>query len=144
MNEQQLKELKHVGTIIRRILGWSDDDQEYIEDAYKSLQRVIEQAEQPESAHESGSWYAAREIDEMVRDLDVAMNGDGAAPQASLCDLMPQLIERLTAQPAAFVGLTDEDIAEVGGVNIDGLSMLPYSFARAIEAKLREKNGGKV
>jgi hypothetical protein len=27
------------------------------------------------------------------------MNGDGAAPQAKLCDLMPQLIERLT-QPA--------------------------------------------
>jgi len=53
-----------------------------------------------QSAPESGSWYAAKEMDEMVRDLDAALNGDGAAPQAKLCDLMPQLIQRLTAQPA--------------------------------------------
>jgi hypothetical protein len=46
------------------------------------------------------------------------------------------------AQPAAWVDLTDEDIAEVGGVNVEGPRMLPYAFARAIEAKLREKNGG--
>jgi hypothetical protein len=54
-------------------------------------------------APESGSWYAASDIDKMVRNLDVTMNGDGAAPQAKLCDLMPQLIQRLTAptpQPA--------------------------------------------
>ena len=34
----------------------------------------------------------------MVRDLDIAMNGDGAAPQAMLCDLMPQLIQLLTTE----------------------------------------------
>jgi hypothetical protein len=37
-------------------------------------------------------------------------------------------------------GLTDEEIAEVGHLNVEGERMLPYSFARAIEAKLREKN----
>ena len=41
-------------------------------------------------------------------------------------------------QPAAWVGLTDEDIAKAGNVK----RMLPYAYARAIEAKLREKNGG--
>ena len=56
-------------------------------------------------APESGSWYAASDIDKMVRDLDVAMNGEGSAPQAKLCDLMPQLIQRLTspAQPAPVI-----------------------------------------
>jgi hypothetical protein len=45
-------------------------------------------------------------------------------------------------EPAAWVGLTDDDIAEAGQLNLEGPRMLPYSFARAIEAKLREKNGG--
>ena len=39
-----------------------------------------------------------------------------------------------------WVGLTDEDIAEAGRLNVEGPRMLPYSFARAIEAKLKEKN----
>jgi len=60
----------------------------------------------------------------------------------------PQLLEIASelitppAQPAAWVGLTDEDIAEAGQLNVEGPRMLPYAFARAIEAKLREKNGG--
>jgi len=44
------------------------------------------------------------------------------------------------SQPAAWVGLTDEDIAEAGQLNVEGPRMLPYAFARAIEAKLKEKN----
>jgi hypothetical protein len=40
----------------------------------------------------------------------------------------------------AWVGLTDEDIAEAGQLNVEGPRMLPYAFARAIEAKLKEKN----
>jgi hypothetical protein len=39
-----------------------------------------------------------------------------------------------------WVGLTDEDIAEAGQLNVEGPRMLPYSFARAIDAKLKEKN----
>jgi len=44
-----------------------------------------------------GSWYKASDIDAMVRDLDVALNGENAAPQALLCDLMPSLIARLSS-----------------------------------------------
>lgn len=40
-----------------------------------------------------------------------------------------------------WVGLTDEDIEDAGRLNVEGARMLPYSFARAIEAKLKEKNG---
>ena len=42
------------------------------------------------------------------------------------------------AQPAAWVGLTDEDIAKAGNLK----RMLPYAYARAIEKLLRSKNGG--
>ena len=47
------------------------------------------------SAPDTDRWYDAESIDKMVRQLDVAMNGDGAAKQAKLSDLMPQLLDRL-------------------------------------------------
>ena len=39
-----------------------------------------------------------------------------------------------------WVGLTDEEIAEAGKLFLEGNRMLPFSLARAIEAKLKEKN----
>jgi hypothetical protein len=103
--------------------------------AITALRQLLEQ---PESVHETGSWYAAREIDEMVRDLDVAMNGDGAAPQASLCDLMPQLIERLTGRPAAWVDLSVEQKMRI---HYECEGSISYAIELTL-AKLREKNGG--
>ena len=40
-----------------------------------------------------------------------------------------------------WVGLTDANIAQTMVETVEGSAMLPYLFARAIEAKLREKNG---
>ncbi|MDF2792282.1 MAG: hypothetical protein K0S85_35 [Pseudomonas orientalis] len=42
-------------------------------------------------APEGASWYAASDIDQLVRELDVLLNGEGAAPQAKLCDLVAQV-----------------------------------------------------
>jgi hypothetical protein len=40
----------------------------------------------------TGRWYAAEDIDRLVRELDVIINGEaGAAPQAMLCDIVGQL-----------------------------------------------------
>ena len=39
-----------------------------------------------------------------------------------------------------WVGLTDGDIAQTMHGSVEGSNMLPYQFARAIEAKLKEKN----
>jgi hypothetical protein len=44
------------------------------------------------------------------------------------------------AQPAAWVGLTDDEILEAAG--IDGADTWLFETAYAIDAKLREKNGG--
>ena len=46
-----------------------------------------------------------------------------------------------TAPPQReWQGLTDEEIKEAGNLHVEGKRMLPYSFARAIEAKLKAKN----
>ena len=42
--------------------------------------------------------------------------------------------------PKIWQGLTDEDIGKVAIGRVEGERMLPYSFARAIEAKLKDKN----
>lgn len=43
-------------------------------------------------------------------------------------------------QKHAWVGLTDANIAQTMGETVEGSAMLPYLFARAIEAKIKEKN----
>lgn len=40
-----------------------------------------------------------------------------------------------------WVDLTDADIAQTMQGSVEGSNMLPYQFARAIEAKLKQKNG---
>ena len=62
-------------------------------------------------------------------------------PHAELAQILHELEEALEkSEKREWVGLTDEDIAEAGRLNVEGPRMLPYSFARAIEAKLKEKN----
>lgn len=38
-----------------------------------------------------GSWIAAADVKRLVREIDVALNGEGAAKQASLCDIAAQI-----------------------------------------------------
>jgi len=56
--------------------------------------------------------------------------------------VMPPVGTKLYAAPPQreWVGLTDADIAHAMHGNVEGSNMLPYQFARAIEAKLKEKN----
>jgi hypothetical protein len=57
------------------------------------------------------------------------------------CIDKPKLCGIDTAPPQReWVGLTDDEIEDAGKLNVEGARMLPYSFARAIEAKLKEKN----
>lgn len=60
------------------------------------------------SEPDAGRWYAAEDIDRMVREIDVAMNGDGAARQAKLCDIFKQIIERVSEPEAGAVAWADE------------------------------------
>ena len=52
-----------------------------------------------------------------------------------------QLIEKAEyTKKKEWQGLTDEEIHKAAVATVEGERMLPYSFARAIEAKLKEKN----
>jgi len=46
----------------------------------------------------------------------------------------------LYQHPRQWAGLTNEEIAAVMHGSVEGERMLPYQFARAIEAELKEKN----
>lgn len=46
----------------------------------------------------------------------------------------------IAQQQREWQGLTDADIAQTMHGSVEGSNMLPYQFARAIEAKLKEKN----
>ena len=59
------------------------------------------------------------------------------ATQESLREHMAE-IQRLKQRQ--WVGLTNEEIEAVMQGSVEGERMLPYQFARAIEAKLKEKN----
>lgn len=64
------------------------------------LTEVLESATTVEPAH--GHYYNADDIDRLVRELDVLINGEeGAAPQAKLCDIVAQMRK---AQPAPVEG----------------------------------------
>jgi hypothetical protein len=51
-----------------------------------------------------------------------------------------QAVNQALEQPAAWVNLTDDEILEAAG--IDGADTWIFETAYAIQAKLREKNGG--
>lgn len=60
-----------------------------------------EPAKQP-LAFKEGSWYAAEDVDRLVRELDVLLNGeDGAAPQSTLADIIAQLRKAAPLEKAA-------------------------------------------
>lgn len=76
------------------------------------------------SAHEpeTGHWYSGEDIDVLVRELDVWLNGEeGAAKQAKLCDVVAQITRR-TQPPGA-----DELLREI----------------RAAHAQLQHRRAGR-
>jgi hypothetical protein len=59
-------------------------------------QRLLEALSHPAPGEcacpEHGNWIAAGDVNRLVRELDVLLNGeDGAAKQASLCDIVSQV-----------------------------------------------------
>ena len=77
-------------------------------------------------------WYVAGDIDRLVRELDVLMNGDGAAPQAKLCDLVAQVAEskKHQGEPIGYVCPRALDAAINGRIGAEQISILktPYLY----------------
>ena len=107
-----------------------------VEKAITALRTAIEQAEK----QEPHSWYSA-EHDEWMLDKTRKEHErlNSYTHKVGGFDL-----PLYTTPPAAqrqWVGLTDEDIEDACPVEVNRNEI---NFARAIEAKLREKNGGQA
>jgi hypothetical protein len=79
-----------------------------------------------------GSWYAAADIDRLVRTLDVALNGRDAAERPLLCDVVAQVVDRrwrLVPVDARHLDLLE-------GMNGDELAAYDYG-GRSMMAALR-------
>lgn len=74
----------------------ANDDGPLAKKFYEDLQSWVAAA--PKAEPVSGDWYSAESIDALVREIDVALNGDNAAPQAKLCDLVKQIKELATPE----------------------------------------------
>jgi hypothetical protein len=94
--------------------------------------------EQPEPVQEPVAWVYSRKGNEYSFswarwDTEGRKGWDEMPLYAA-----PPIAATPLAQPAAWVGLTDEERRKL----FDPLHDAPFEFAKRIEAKLREKNGG--
>jgi hypothetical protein len=72
------------------------------------------------------------------------VNTDGECEQIEygLCDFDDPSIQLLYTAPRHWVGLTEIEICDIEADELTSASSETFSFARAIEAKLKEKNRG--
>jgi hypothetical protein len=72
------------------------------------------------------------------------VNTDGECEQIEygLCDFDDPSIQLLYTAPRHWVGLTEIEICDIEADELTSASSETFSFARAIEAKLKEKNNG--
>ena len=127
-----IEELKRIRAILSYPTGFEDDDQEYIEDARKAIDALIEQqpANSTTSADEPVAWrYKERPDDLRSAWLYVAKKRN----------VPPQPYQALYTrpQPAAWVGLTDEEANELWQ-STD--TQDDWELMKRTEAKLKEKN----
>ena len=81
------------------------------------------------------------DVNRLTKELDIALNGDGAAEQASLCDIVCQVKSSKWKLVQTKPLLSDEEIAEI--INRfdlnDGDDSPFYPLARAIEERILGK-----
>lgn len=80
----------------------------------------------------NGNWITKEEAAKAIRARGVV--------HAS--DTNQERVDEMAKDRHEWVGLTDGDIAQTMHGSVEGSNVLPYQFARAIEAKLKEKNHG--
>jgi hypothetical protein len=173
MNEQQRQELQRIKFILMSITGLDDDDEEYLQDAYKALTRVLAEDaldKKADNARELGLSYddapaPVQESDELkhIGEQDFLFDVDERAwhllvenrggcrchisPPCGACsnpiseEEMNEVGYTYTTPPATqpaqkpWVGLDEDEVEDCarGCAN-------HAELARAIEAKLKEKN----
>jgi len=84
---------------------------------------------------EHGNWIAADDVNRLVRELDVLLNGeDGAAKQASLCDIVSQVAsQHFVLVRRADVPSADE-VEAIRARHDEACNPVAYSFDAHIQA----------
>lgn len=103
---------------------------------------------QADSAPTSGNWVSADDVNHLVRELDVALNGEaGAAVQASLCDVVaqvrlesakrgqPLLAPQADSQPVPVPDVERLDPSQPLHVNLAHLAKSPKAAIEAFGAE---------
>jgi hypothetical protein len=145
MNEQQRAVVQQALEALKGLYAITEIAQEDIDcrfawaempDAKEAITALRQLLEQPEPVQEPVLWMGPTKISDICDQDDFVRNfsyEQGGFFQIPLYTTPP-------AQPAAWVGLTDEEVMQT--MHEEWLAM--FDFARLIEAKLREKNGGKA
>jgi hypothetical protein len=117
MNEQQRAVVRHMVEALEQATPHLPVHTDWHFEAIEAGKALLEQSE-PVQEHDHALEQALTRLQKRYSELEA----------------------KVGAQPAAWVGLTDEEIAEAGQLTVEGPRMLPYAFARAIEQRLKEKN----
>jgi hypothetical protein len=83
---------------------------------------------------EHGTWLHADDINRMVRELDVAMNGEGGATTPKLCDIFRQLKERVAESPSAVAFEAGDQQAQSG---LDAMCQAYYDAGGIAEWRMK-------
>lgn len=93
----------------------------------------------------SEGWHDGIKIDAsdivLLTDVANAIEQSLYTAPVHAIDIPQERVDETVKDRHEWVGLTDGDIAKTMHGSVEGSNMLPYQFARAIEDKLKEKNG---
>ena len=159
MNQQQRAVVHQALWVVRELMDGEHHTYEAIERADNAIFALRQLLEQPEPVQEPVAWAVVGEGEwgEWVIGQQFETNNPPSHEYwKNRGYLLVPLYTTPLAQPAAWVGLTDEEaekLAEQVGMFVDKYGLARdaengledgvdiFGFARAIEAKLREKNG---
>ena len=119
----------------------------------EKIREVLEETPEPEDQSEEIAQLRGRiddlevqqrDVDRLVRQMDVALNGpDGAADQASLCDIVAQ-IEQLARDQALVFDDGDRKSLEIATAAFEDVSRTLAGLPRQIESLLRHYANGET
>jgi hypothetical protein len=120
---------------------WKAEDQDHYKQANEAIAALRQLLEQP--VQEPAGWLYTRNGHEHI----FSWTRWGSGVRKGWGETPLSLYTTPPAQPAAWVGLTDEErerliLESIENVTVSEAAMFK-TVARAIEAKLREKNGGE-
>ncbi|QZI68714.1 hypothetical protein K5F93_20235 [Pseudomonas protegens] len=95
-----------LATVAECVTNECEDCKEHAQLKCAAIDGVLNSHTEGQSSAANDRWYAAEDVDRLVRELDVLINGEeGAAGQAKLCDIVAQ-VRRHERNPVVWLDPT--------------------------------------